>query len=93
MVDVGTGNVLRTGTLVDEVNLAYSINELMHSLSDLATELGDADLSAGSSAYSTRNTWAEQLQNFAGGPVNTLSQDALNFALARADELEGRCGR
>ena len=92
IAQLATAKVLASDSLAQEINLANILSELSHSLSDLATTLDEVDLAKGP-AYDARNSWASRLQDLAGGPVNSISQESLSFVMARADDFQKQLHR
>lgn len=90
IVQTATNQALETNSLLKQIQLAYEINELNHSLSDLSSQLSYFSLPSGPKE-DLRIKWARELQDLAGGPINTLTVDIQSFAEARADRLESRC--
>ena len=90
IVETATDQALGSNSLLKQIQLAYDINELNHSLGDLASQLSYFSLS-NAPKEELKNKWARELQDFASGPINTLTVDIQGFVEARADQLEKRC--
>jgi hypothetical protein len=90
--DATASLALQTQELGDYIRFLGMTIELNHSMERVVQALDLAHPPNGATG-DLKNKWENEIRDLAHGPISELSRSALDFSVARADELEKQCHR